>query len=111
MIDWSRVEELHSEIGAEDFGEIVALFMAEVDGAVEVLEKCSSDPRVVEEQMHFLKGASLNLGFEALSTLCARGETSAAVGDVGAVPPFRVRECLEESRKQFLSEYDKLFAA
>ena len=30
MIDWPRVKELKDEIGAEDFGEVVDLFLEEV---------------------------------------------------------------------------------
>ena len=37
MIDWSRVHELVDEIGAEDFGEVVELFLAEVETAIDLL--------------------------------------------------------------------------
>ncbi|WP_442970022.1 hypothetical protein [Roseovarius sp. ZX-A-9] len=37
MIDWSRVAELRSEIGAEDFDEVVELFLEEVEAEISVL--------------------------------------------------------------------------
>ena len=37
MIDWTRVNELVDEIGTEDFGEVVELFLMEVDHAIGLL--------------------------------------------------------------------------
>ncbi len=34
MIDWERVAELQSEIGADGFGEVLELFLDEVEGVV-----------------------------------------------------------------------------
>ena len=34
MIDWERVRELRSEIGADDFAEVVEMFLSEADEAV-----------------------------------------------------------------------------
>ena len=31
MINWDKVEELRQDIGAEDFGEIVVVFLEEVE--------------------------------------------------------------------------------
>ena len=35
MITWSRVDELADEIGADDFAEVVALFLDEVEGELD----------------------------------------------------------------------------
>ena len=37
MIDWARVSELRDEVGAEDFDEVVELFLEEVDEAIAAL--------------------------------------------------------------------------
>ena len=37
MIDWTRVSELRDEVGAEDFDEVVELFLEEVDEAIKIL--------------------------------------------------------------------------
>ena len=34
MIDWASVSELRDEVGAEDFDEVVELFLEEVDEAI-----------------------------------------------------------------------------
>ncbi|MGP6088662.1 Hpt domain-containing protein [Antarctobacter jejuensis] len=111
MIDWSRVDELVDEIGAEDFGEVVELFLDEVENAIVLLEGSAGNPVVVEEQMHFLKGAALNLGFQALATLCQEGEKSAAAGQPETVSPAEVRTAFETSKKQFEQDLPGRLAA
>lgn len=113
MIDWTRVAELRDEIGAEDFDEVLALFLSEVDSAVGGLKAlCDAAlPAPVEEQMHFLKGASLNLGFTELAELCAHGEAEAAAGRPQDVSPQEVRHCFDASCSRFQSEYEARFAA
>jgi HPt (histidine-containing phosphotransfer) domain-containing protein len=83
MIDWARVTELKAEVGADDFSEIVAMFLEEADL---VVARISPDlgAKALCDDCHFLKGAALNLGFRALAGLCQAGETRAAHGDVGA---------------------------
>jgi len=70
------VNELRDEVGAEDFAEVVEIFLEEVD---EVMDRLRAVPDVstYETEMHFLKGSALNLGFEALSDLCSRCEADA----------------------------------
>lgn len=88
MIDWNRVNDLRAEIGADDLVEIVALFLEEAD---EVINRVSADSGAgpLEADLHFLKGAALNLGFNAFAALCQNGELRAAAGltdvDLGAV--------------------------
>jgi HPt (histidine-containing phosphotransfer) domain-containing protein len=81
MIDWERVKELRSEIGAEDFDEVVGLFLEEAE---QVLARLSLDAGAMSlaADLHFLKGAALNLGFAALSVLCQDGERRANAGDL-----------------------------
>ena len=111
MIDWSRVDELVDEIGAEDFGEVAELFLFEVESAITQLEQSEGNPVVTEEQMHFLKGAALNLGFERLAQLCLKGEKSASTGNPEAVSPAEVRQTFEASRDQFQQDLPGRLAA
>lgn len=111
MIDWSRINELVQEIGAEDFCEVVDLFLDEVDDAISRLEACEGNPVVTEEHMHFLKGAALNLGFETLAQLCLKGENSAAAGQPDAVSPAEVRKTFSDSRRLFRRDLPKRLAA
>ncbi|MEM8579779.1 MAG: Hpt domain-containing protein [Pseudomonadota bacterium] len=70
MIDWTRIDELIAEIGAEDFGEVVTLFLEEVDEAMATLEHV--DGRSGSDgTLHLIKGCSWNLGFESLGSRCA----------------------------------------
>jgi HPt (histidine-containing phosphotransfer) domain-containing protein len=80
MIDWGRVAELRDEVGAENFSEIVALFLEEADEATQ-RPLVPGDARSLESLLHFLKGSALNLGFSDLALLCQRGERLAAQGD------------------------------
>lgn len=111
MIDWDRVGELREEIGAEDFAEVLELFLTEVEDAMDRLEAARGNAIIAEEQMHFLKGASLNLGFEALASLCQTGEKAAASGDTDTVPPEAVREAYIRSKADFENDYPVRFAA
>ena len=79
MIDWARVNELCGEIGAEDFAEVVALFLQEADEVVARLPDCA-EAAAIEADLHFLKGAALNLGFQDLAQLCQAGEKQAVAG-------------------------------
>lgn len=89
MIDWTRVAELKDEVGADDFSEVVELFLEEAD---EVVNRLTSHPdeTTLEADLHSLKGSALNLGFAEFATLCATGETLAKSGaydqiDLGAI--------------------------
>lgn len=77
MIDWSRVRELRDEIGYDDFGEVVVLFLQEADEVIARLGR-NGRQRSVLEDLHFLKGAALNLGFSDLAASCQEGERLAA---------------------------------
>ena len=102
MIDWDRVGELRDEIGFDDFREVVELFLEEVDEVVERL-MIDPDPTTYEQDLHFLKGSALNLGFREFGALCAAGEQAAAAnnGDIGVAA---VIACYRSSRSQFLAQ-------
>jgi len=106
MINWERVNELRDEVGAEDFKEVVDLFLEEVE---EVLERLRDkpDPSRFEEDLHFLKGSALNLGFTALGDLCQKGERQPEAVDFGSI-----LKIYEASKAEFLtSAVDLGFAA
>lgn len=111
MIDWTRVHELVDEIGEEDFGEVVELFLLEVEGAITMLSQADGNPQIIEEQMHFLKGAALNLGFESLAQMCLKGEKAASAGRPDVVSVDDVREMYRTSRAQFEQDLPKQLAA
>lgn len=99
MIDWNRVDELRGDMG-EAFGDIVVVFLQEME---EALAKLSADgtPEALGEDMHFLKGAALNLGFADFSALCATGEHDAKTGHADRVDIAAVKQSFAKSRTEF----------
>ena len=109
MIDWDRVKELREEIGAEDFDEVVGLFLEEAD---ECLARLAPDmsAKALSAELHFLKGAALNLGFAALSGLCQDGERRANAGDT-RMDIEAVRSTYLGCRAEFERQSGAAFAA
>ncbi len=102
MIDWFRVTELRDEIGAEDFEEVVEIFLEEVEG---VLDKLRADDRSeLEQDLHFLKGSALNLGFQAFSEKCQEGERLSSQGQADTVNLVEIVALYESSKTNFLQE-------
>lgn len=102
MIDWNRVMELREEVGSDDFIEVAELFISEVD---EVLDRLGTGANVatLENDLHFLKGAALNLGFRDFAELCRDGELSAAGSDFGSVDIGAVTACFAASKTDFVA--------
>lgn len=111
MIDWSQVVELRDEIGAEDFDEVVALFLHEVEGALADLPGHANAPAALEAALHFLKGSALNLGFDTLAHACQEGEYAARAGMVESMDLDAIARLYEESRAAFLRELPTRLAA
>lgn len=109
MIDWDRARELRAEIGADDFEEVAAMFLDEADEAVARLTP-GLTAKAIEADLHFLKGAALNLGFTTLSGLCQEGERRAASGDTN-VDLDAVRRVYLDSKSAFATGLTQAFAA
>lgn len=107
MIDWDRVTELQSEIGAEGFGEVVELFLDEVDNVMRTL---GLQPEKLEDQMHFLKGSAWNLGFRAFGEACQDGERLAAAGHTAEVDVARVVRVYDASKSEFMGRVSEFLA-
>lgn len=103
MLDWEQIKTLQDQVGAEDFDEIVELFLEETQEIIDRL-KASITPNTLEEELHFLKGSALNLGFRALSNLCQVGEAQSAQGNAQEVALDPVITCYETSKEVFLRD-------
>jgi HPt (histidine-containing phosphotransfer) domain-containing protein len=101
MIDWERVAQLREEVGAEDFAEVVELFLEEVAEVTGRLDR-AAEAGTLAEDLHFLKGSALNLGFEAFGRMCQEGERLAARGGAAAVEIAPILACYEASLQDFL---------
>ena len=80
MIDWTRVSELRQDFGEDDFAEIAAMFLSEVQAKLaEMQAQPSAHP---SEDFHFVKGSAANLGFDRLYQACASAEREAQADSV-----------------------------
>ncbi|MGV6803224.1 MAG: Hpt domain-containing protein [Ruegeria sp.] len=102
MIHWPRVRQLRNEVGSEEFDEVIRIFMEEVAEVILRL-KADSARSEIEQNLHFLKGSALSLGFESLSKLCQDGERRAAAGEGAEVDLNAITEAFANSRTAFLS--------
>lgn len=97
MILWSRVEELRDEVGKDDFDEVVELFLSEVEAALARLADNSTN---AAEELHFVKGSALNLGFRGLAMACATAETAPD----GRLDPAELTAVYQTSKDRFLAQ-------
>ncbi|MDW4549183.1 Hpt domain-containing protein [Defluviimonas sp. D31] len=102
MIDWQRVNDLRAEVGADGLGEIVELFLDEVEGIVMRLGK-APDPARFEADLHFMKGGAWNLGFAEFGALCQDGERRAAAGRADEIDIDRIVASYFASKDEFMA--------
>ncbi|MCF6233058.1 MAG: Hpt domain-containing protein [Rhodobacteraceae bacterium] len=103
MIHWGRVNELREEVGAEDFDEVVELFLEEVEEVIDRLRQ-EVDLSQLEQDLHFLKGSALSLGFADFSDLCHHGEKKSADGHADTVDLSAIITGFSKSKTQFIAE-------
>lgn len=103
MIDWTRVAQLHDEIGDAGFSEILEVFLEEMEGIVAPL--CGTpDPAQLEMTLHAMRGGLLNLGFTDTTTLCREGEALAAQGHADRIDTALIVQSYDAACRVFLSE-------
>ena len=102
MIKWARVAELREEVGEEDFAEVVALFLDEVEGVLDRLRKRPARDSL-EGDLHFVKGSALTLGFRSLSDICLAGERRARAAQYDQIDIPRVLETYAASKAEFIA--------
>lgn len=100
MIDWARVAELQDEVGKADFGEVLALFLEEVEEVAQTLRSPAPGDDVAGT-LHFMRGSALNMGLTALARVC--GDAEAAVRSGGGPDPGAVLTCYAASRRALLA--------
>lgn len=98
LVNWERVRELEAEIGPEHFAEVVEIFLDECDGASARLPRTDA----LEADLHFLRGAAMNLGLEAMAAACQAGERAAARGQAAVVDRAAIAALYDDSRAALL---------
>ena len=100
MIDWPRVKQLRDEVGADEFDDVVQIFLDEVQEVIQRLHQDTTRQNL-EQNLHFLKGSALSLGFGTFSKLCQDGERRAAAGDANDVDIPQILVAFDASRAEF----------
>ncbi|GLQ35374.1 nickel transporter [Amylibacter marinus] len=104
MINWDQVKQLEEDIGAEDFGDIVVVFIEEVDEAVDALREITSmGDDDMATALHFLKGSAANLGFADFAASCGAGEDLANKQQAAEVDLQSVVALYDASKSEFLT--------
>lgn len=106
MIDWSRIRELRRDIGAENFIEIVELFLQEAEDLLQQLAR-TRDRAAHRNVLHCLRGSALAMGFDDLVGLCAEHEN---MGRAGLPDVAGLRAAFEQGRDVLLAGLDTLAA-
>jgi histidine phosphotransfer protein HptB len=99
VISIERVAELKTEVGEDDFNEIVTLFIADSDGILDRLQAVS-EPVEAEDLLHALKGSALNLGFDELARLCREGQGGPADISAWTTRLDDLRHVYEQSKER-----------
>ncbi|MES0862053.1 Hpt domain-containing protein [Ruegeria sp. SCPT10] len=103
MIHWPRVRQLRDEVGADEIDEVIAIFLDEVQ---EVIARLHADTErlELEQNLHFLKGSAMSLGFDQFSKLCQDGERRAAAGQAAEVDLAEILAAYDASKSVFQAE-------
>ena len=102
MIDWKRITELKEDFGEDGFEELLPVFTAEIQEALERLNS-ETTTSAVAEICHFIKGSAANLGLSQLTELCATNERAARDGQIDA----NLMQVLTASFTASISELEK----
>lgn len=103
MIQWQRVRQLRDEVGADEFDEVVQIFLEEVHEVIARLNQDTARSQL-EQNLHFLKGSALSLGFDQFSKLCQDGERRAAAGQGAEVDLPAILAVFDSSKSVFEAE-------
>lgn len=107
LVDIDRLTELRDEIGPEDLEVVVSAFLEEADEAIALLSRVGETDGLAA-QLHFLRGAALNLGLAALAECCRLGEASAQAGRPGDMDLAALLALYDRSREHFLAAMDSI---
>ncbi|OSP54622.1 Hpt domain-containing protein [Pseudoruegeria sp. SK021] len=113
-MNWARVQDLRREVGEDAFSEVVALFLEETESVAQTLRAPSPatplTPGDLEDLMHFLKGAALNLGFDELARLCQTAEVDARTGTSAEIDITPILNAYDQSKSDLLAGLPRLGA-
>jgi HPt (histidine-containing phosphotransfer) domain-containing protein len=101
-MNWARVDELRSEVGSDAFAEVMDLFLEETDDMAKRLS-AAADPATLGDDLHFMKGAALNLGFDELADACRDAEHTLRDAGAGAVDLTSVLRAYADCKAELMA--------
>lgn len=104
MINWKRVSELFEDFGEDGFAEVAEVFVTEARESLEKLEAADTHD-AMRAEFHFLKGAAMTLGFDAIAEICADGEHRAETQQDCQLQKRLVMEQLPVTCATFLDQW------
>ena len=110
MLNWNRIAELQSEIGAETFLEVVEIFLEEVEALIDPY-RSGKQPENIAAEMHFLCGSAMNLGFDDFGNLCREVEHAVISNTQAPVDLSLICESYDASKIEFKSWLEKASVA
>ncbi|XDA98210.1 Hpt domain-containing protein [Sulfitobacter sp. LCG007] len=105
MIDWEQVEHLRQDIGDDTVDEVIELFFHETQQVIDRVKARQGSPTLGDD-LHFLKGSALNIGFRSFADLCATHEKAARAGALSWEELQTVFECYDSSRAVFMDRIE-----
>lgn len=102
MIDRTALTALRQDVGIAAFGEIIDLFVQEIDPKVDQLRK-GGVPSA--DDLHFLRSGAMNLGLSDFASACAAGERLAEAGHQDQIDIADLLRCYDRSRAALLGEF------
>ena len=104
LIEWKMVIDLREDVGHADFEEIVALFMEEVEETLSRIEKQALNSRLADD-LHFLEGSALNMGFAAFAAACRAAEKAPAESNMDELKTlyFTTKDAYLSDHHKFLT--------
>ncbi|MEX5727988.1 HPt (histidine-containing phosphotransfer) domain-containing protein [Rhodovulum iodosum] len=101
MIDWKQVADLRDEVGEDAFEEVVSLFLEEVDGVIARLVIAPAAATLADD-LHFIRGSAVNLGFEAFCDVCRAAERQLRRTGADSVALAPLIDAYRNSKQSFL---------
>ncbi len=95
MLDLARLNDLRSEVGEDEFAEVVDIFREEVEDVLGRLD--GVDPLDLAGALHFLKGSALNIGLQQVGALCESEERRLKADPNHAPDVAEIRSCYDVS--------------
>ncbi len=105
QIDWARLHQLQEDVGTEDIRGIITLFEQELKQVIAQLP-LEAEPAQMANNLHYLKGCALNLGFNDLARLCQQSFDHLNTDPAPPITLAPILECYESATQALRQSLD-----